>query len=116
MAFVEPPWAYPPTHPKHRLPPSLPRWVAPRIFADLSAPSSARQMLADVAVARSTTTEAILGPSRLARLVRARQEVMWRLRQAPFGWSYHRIGRFMRSRDHTTALHGVRQHQARLER
>ena len=116
MAFVEPSWAYPPA-PKHPRPP-LPRWMAPRIFADFGpfTVGPARQLLADVAAAHSLSQEDILGPSRKLRIVRARQEVMWRLRQAPFGWSYHRIGRFMRSRDHTTALHGVRQHQARLER
>lgn len=52
--------------------------------------------------------------SRLKHLVRARQHVMWQLREdTPM--SLPEIGRFFGGLDHTTVLHGVRRHQARID-
>lgn len=57
---------------------------------------------------------ALTGPSRSAPLAKARQELMWLLRQQE-RWSLPQIGRFLGGRDHTTIIHGVRQHQRRLD-
>jgi chromosomal replication initiator protein len=46
--------------------------------------------------------------------VLARQCAMWRIkRELP--WSLPRIGRAFGDRDHTTILHGIRRHQARID-
>lgn len=55
----------------------------------------------------------LVGRSRRFPVVRARQEAMWRLRTLR-GLSLAQIGRMLGGRDHTTILHGVRRHEARL--
>lgn len=73
------------------------------------------------------TVDDLRGPSRRRPIVHARQEAMWLMRQVlrpdgamRFGnahrYSYPQISLYLGGRDHTTALWGVRQHQARLDR
>jgi hypothetical protein len=50
------------------------------------------------------------GPSRVRRLARARQHLMWLLRSR--GYSYPQIGKAM-CLDHSTVIYGVRQHAKR---
>lgn len=50
----------------------------------------------------------------------ARHEAMWLMRQRKWAngrhrWSYPQIGEFFDGRDHTSAIHGVRTHQARID-
>lgn len=58
-----------------------------------------------------TYTE-IISPRREVRLVRARHEAMWRLKQET-AMSFPSIGRRF-NRDHTTVLHAVRVYEERL--
>jgi len=59
------------------------------------------------------TVAQLIGPGRTQSLAWARQELMWLLRRQE-RWSLPQIGRFLGCRDHTTILHGIRAHQARL--
>ncbi|MGE0290378.1 MAG: helix-turn-helix domain-containing protein, partial [Bradyrhizobium sp.] len=54
----------------------------------------------------------VLGARRTAKVVLARQAVMYWVRRR-FTWSYSRIGRRFGDRDHTTVLHGVRAYRAK---
>jgi len=53
----------------------------------------------------------LTGQSRKPRLVAARQEACYLLRLA--GYSFPQIGRFLGDRNHTTIIHGERQHKAK---
>lgn len=79
----------------------------PRADARLST-----RILYDVATRHNMTVQEMIGKDRRPRYIRARQEAMYLLRQA--GYSYPQVGRFVGGRDHTTALHGERQHAARI--
>lgn len=70
------------------------------------------RILYDVATRHNMTVQEMIGKDRRPRYTRARQEAMYLLRQA--GYSYPQVGRFVGGRDHTTALHGERQHAARI--
>lgn len=88
--------------------------IGPSIPVPASAgPVSARMIAANVCHAHKQPFREIVGPIRFAPVVLARQEVMWRLHHE-LGWSKSRIGRFL-GRDHSTAWHGIRKHQARLD-
>jgi len=67
-----------------------------------------RDLVEPVLQRHQLTWKDISGRSRRRPIVMARQECMWVMRSA--GMSYPLIGRFLR-RDHTTVLHGVRQHE-----
>lgn len=54
------------------------------------------------------------GPDRTKAISTARQHAMWLMAQQPH-LSLPQIGRYLNGRDHTTILHGIRQHQARLD-
>lgn len=59
--------------------------------------------------------ELVTGPSRKKEITRIRQMLMWELKTfVQPEISYPAIGRLFGGRDHTTALHGVRAHQARV--
>lgn len=60
---------------------------------------------------RGVSQAELLSPTRRRKIAHARQHAMWLLRQE--GYSYPQIGRAFGGRDHTTALHGVRAHEAR---
>ena len=58
--------------------------------------------------------------ARRRRLAYARQEAMWEMRQVKFQNGEHRnslpqIGQSLGGRDHSTADHGIRAHQRRLD-
>ena len=73
----------------------------------------ARQVAADYGV----TVEALRGRSRKSKIVRARQDLMWRARYQPSVSgavrSHLRIGRYL-GRHHTTIMDGIRRHEGRL--
>lgn len=56
----------------------------------------------------------LMGQSRKHAIAHVRQEAMSECREAG-NWSYPQIGAFFGGRDHTTIIHGVRQHAKRLE-
>lgn len=59
------------------------------------------------------SAEDLLGPSRLKRIAHPRQQAMYEIRET-LGYSLPRIGRIFGNRDHTTVLHSVRAHAARI--
>lgn len=69
---------------------------------------------ATVARRHGVTVAQLEGPSRLKRFVLARQEAMWEMHATRL-WSLPQIAWRLGGRDHTTVLHGVRRHQARLD-
>lgn len=70
-------------------------------------------ILRDVAERYDVGVDEIVGPSRVRQFVVPRQEVMWRARhETPL--SLPQIGQRLGGRDHTTVLHGVRQHERRM--
>lgn len=77
-----------------------------------------REVLGEVSQAYGIGEEDLVGESRRKAIAHARQEAMWRLRHrlALDGRPRHsllEIGRVF-NRDHTTVLHGLRAHEARL--
>lgn len=75
---------------------------------------NARLMIGSVASKYGQTYETVTGPSRLAAVSIARQECFWALRNV-FNFSLVKCGRALGNRDHTTALHGIVRHQARID-
>lgn len=73
-----------------------------------------RRVIADVCAAHGMSRDELMGRSRHSPLVRARQEAMWRVKHET-GWALTRVGRCF-GRDHSTVLHGVRKHQALVDR
>lgn len=79
-----------------------------------------RQILQDVSRRRGVSVEQITGPSRLTEVAAARHEVMYLARcedvrrklEGEVRLSTPHIGRFT-NRDHSTVLHGAKQHAAR---
>lgn len=65
-----------------------------------------------VAESYGVSLEAMKGPSRTKDITVPRQHAMWSMSE--FGHGISAIGRFF-SRDHTTALHGIRAHQRRTD-
>lgn len=59
------------------------------------------------------TEEEILGPSRRARFVEARQVAFWLARNHT-SLTYENIGEVFSNRDHTTVLHGVQNIEQRM--
>lgn len=85
----------------------------------MSAPITMRSILAEVCAERGVTEADVLSQSRKRRIAHPRHEVMWRCKQVKRQdgrdrYSLPQIGAFLGGRDHTTALHGVRAHKARL--
>lgn len=60
--------------------------------------------------------ELVVGPCRKRKIAHFRQKLMWEIKMSvkPSA-SWHEIGRLFGGRDHTTALHGVRAHQVRVD-
>lgn len=84
-----------------------------------SAPTM-RAILRHVAARHDVTEADIVGESRARLYVLPRQECMWLMWQVrwPDGrrrYSMPQIAKFLGDRDHTTVLHGIRRHQARLD-
>jgi chromosomal replication initiator protein len=89
------------------------------LLHDLVHAAPARTPFADierqVALRHALTVEDLRGPSRARRVAWPRQELMWRARRET-RLSLPQIGDRLGGRDHTTVIHGVRAHQARLDR
>lgn len=84
-------------------------WVLPE-----GAPKkSVRQIIAETAADHRIPVDEMLSERRQRHLVYARQDAMWRIRQQTT-FSLPRIGGFFGGMDHTTVLHGIRAHEARL--
>lgn len=75
----------------------------------------ARRTVAMCAERHGVTYNDIMSPRRNKKIVIARMEAVWRVKMGTT-WSLPRIGRFFGDRDHTTILHSVRTHQAKVDR
>lgn len=73
-----------------------------------------REVILEVCDRRGLTMAELMSPRRNAVLVWARQEAMWECRRQTSA-SFPQIARALGRQDHTTAIHGVRQHQERME-
>lgn len=71
------------------------------------------EILQLVAEAYSISTAELRGHGRTKYVSRPRQHAMWLMARQPH-LSLPQIGRFLGERDHTTILHGVRAHAARI--
>lgn len=81
------------------------------ILVHMELPKTMAQIVRDVAFENNLTVEQLKGPSRSRAIAWPRQEAMWRCRQ--IGKSYPQIGRFFGGRDHTTAIHAIREVERR---
>ncbi len=77
-----------------------------------------RDIAAEVATHHGITVEALKGPAQHRRIVRLRQEVMFRAYEERWAdgrrvYSLPQIGAFL-NRDHSTVIHGIRAHERRL--
>lgn len=71
------------------------------------------QILRDTANKYGLTVEDLTGPCRRRYVAWPRQEAMWLARQYT-SMSLPEIGRRLGGRDHTSIIHGERQHEKRL--
>jgi chromosomal replication initiator protein len=69
-------------------------------------------ILDTVAAKHGLTREQIRTPTRRHRMSHPRQEAMWEIKQRTT-LSLGQIARVVNVRDHTTVLHGIRQHEKR---
>lgn len=77
-------------------------------------------IIADVAFMHDLSVGDIIGPSRARYVSLARQEAMWsayqeRRTNGMRVYGLQSIGEALGGRDHTTVLHGIRQHEARMK-
>lgn len=75
---------------------------------------SMASIIAEVADTYGFSIEELKGPGRTKGISNARQHAMWMMAQQDH-LSLPQIGRFLGGRDHTTILHGIRQHGARMK-
>jgi chromosomal replication initiation ATPase DnaA len=87
--------------------------VAQGITISKIPPRQSAIIMQDVAERHGLTVDDIKSPSRVHRIVVARQETYYLLREA--GYSYPQIGRFCGGRDHSSALHGTLKHEVKLK-
>lgn len=74
----------------------------------------ARRIMVEAAAEYHVSVVDLVSERRDKRSVAARQCAMWRIKRA-LPWSLPRIGRAFGDRDHTTVLHAIRRHQARID-
>lgn len=70
-------------------------------------------IIMDVCCKRNVTYHEMIGKRRSKRIAIPRQEAYWRCSKETAA-SLPAIGRAFGDRDHTTVLHGIRQHEQRL--
>lgn len=79
-----------------------------------------QQVIRDVSILRGVSVVDILGTSRVRHIAHARQEVAWRMRQAKDEhgkprFSFPQIAHWMGGYDHSTIVHAVKSHEARMQ-
>ncbi len=73
---------------------------------------SMKEIVAEVAAKHGLSADDLLGPLRTVVFVRPRHEAIYRIAVERPDLSYPQIGKYF-GRDHTTALHAVKQHARR---
>lgn len=96
------------------LPKEGPPKVANGITISKIPPRQSRVIIETVAEKHGMSVDDIMARSRKDRIVAARHEAFYLLREA--GYSFPQIGRFFGGMDHTTALHGALKHENKLKR
>lgn len=91
-----------------------PRGNAQRAPVNLSAVSSIQSIIADVAKKYRVSNIELISQRRSRYIAWPRQEVMFRAFKETT-LSLPAIGRHLGGRDHTTILHGIRQHEKRMK-
>lgn len=91
-----------------------------RVYNPLRGTGSLGEVAFDVAQRHGMTVETLRGYARSRRVAWPRQEAFWLSRQIKRNdgsqkYSFPQIGLYYGGRDHTTVMHGVRAHAARLE-
>lgn len=85
-----------------------------KALAELSTPQpNWRIICAEVCAKHDITAAELLSARRPVRLVMARHEAMWRLKNET-SMSLPQIGRRLGGRDHTTVISGIKAHERRL--
>ena len=74
--------------------------------------SPGRKRAIEIAQKHGISFKSMISKNRNKYFVIARHEAMWEMHK--MGISYPRIGIILGGRDHTTCMHGVRQHEKRL--
>lgn len=97
----------PPPEPRPAPPPKPREW---RLYV----PRVVKMTIARIAEKHGLTPDHLIGLSRLAPIVRARQEAMHEIHQLG-RFSLTAIGLYLGGRDHTTIIHGIRAHERRLD-
>lgn len=86
--------------------------AAPAASAPCSA--STRSLIARIAEQNGFTFDDMIGPARDRRTSVVRQAAMHAVRSERSHLSYDQIGLIFGGRDHTTIMHGVQTHEARM--
>lgn len=86
----------------------------------LATPDTMASIARVVAEKHGLTVADLKGPARKRQISWPRQEAMWRMRQVRRSdgsprYSTSQVGDFLGWRDHTTVVHGEREHQKRLD-
>jgi hypothetical protein len=79
----------------------------------IATPVLADQILRECAAEGCCTVQQLTGDYVGRAITRWRQKAMYRMNRE-LGWSTPRIGRKLGDRDHTTVMHGIRAHAARI--
>ena len=95
-------------------PAKRPRDIISLASPDFTREGPARQIIRDCCEKYEITMKEMLGPRRFITFVRARQEAAYRMLHET-RLSLTQIGKKLGDRDHTTVLHAVRAHQARID-
>ena len=96
--------------------PSVHETVKPRLvlsMIDVTSPPSSAEIIKQVSLKHHVSVPEILSAMRSIGIVAARFEAIYRIREERH-LSWAQIGRQF-NRDHTSVLHGYRQHKKRLE-
>ena len=75
---------------------------------------SAMQIMREVCQAHRVPRLAIMSGRRSPQIVNCKHEIMWRVYHET-SLSYPQIGAILGGMDHTSCMHGVRRHQARID-
>jgi hypothetical protein len=86
----------------------------PLRFAPVTPGDDTRVVILGVANEHGLTMAQMVGPSTRQRYVLPRQKAMAEVCRLRPDLSLQQIGKFFSRRHHTTVLHGIRQHQARM--
>lgn len=73
-----------------------------------------RELIGQVAAEHGLTYDDMIGHNRTRRVSHARQELYWRMKREFPRLSLPQIAKHIGNRDHTTILHGIAAHEARM--